>query len=177
MQIHAPEVRVVDEKGKQLGVLKLSDALDKARQVDLDLIEIAPNAKPPVAKIIGLGKFKYQQEKKDRELKRKTKIADIKEIRFSPFIGKADYDTRLERVREFLAEGHKIRAVVKFKGRQMDSKKFGYDLLKNLLDELEGRVNIDMEPKFLGRHLAMVISPVKKVKKIISTPAVKSAKK
>ena len=160
-QIHAPEVRVIDEKGKQLGVLKISDALKKAQEANLDLVEIAANAKPPVTKIVSLGKFKYQQEKKQREQKKKTKQTDIKEIRFSPFIGDADYKTRFGRVEEFLGEGHKIRAVVKFKGRQMGSKSFGYNLLKKLLTELGDNINVDMEPKFLGRHLSMVISPIK----------------
>jgi translation initiation factor IF-3 len=158
-------VRVIDEKGKQLGVLKISDALKKAQESNLDLVEIAAKAKPPVTKIVSLGKFKYQQEKKQRDQKKKTKQTNIKEVRFSPFIGDADYQTRLGRVDEFLGEGHKIRAVVKFKGRQMGSKSFGYNLLKKLLTELGDNVNIDMEPKFLGRHLSMVISPVKKSKK------------
>jgi translation initiation factor IF-3 len=158
-------VRVIDEKGKQVGVLKITDALKKAQYVGLDLVEIAAKAKPPVVKIISLGKFKYQQEKRDRAQKKKAKQTDIKEVRFSPFIGSADYHTRYGRVKEFLSEGHKIRAVVKFKGRQMGSKSFGYNLLKKLLTELGNQVNVDMEPKFLGRHLSMVISPMKMVKR------------
>jgi translation initiation factor IF-3 len=159
-------VRVIDDKGKQIGVLKTADAIDKAQELGLDLIEIAPNAKPPVAKIIGLGKYKYQEEKKQREQKKKTKQTDIKEVRFSPFIGDADYQTRLGKIKEFLNEGHKIRAVVKFKGRQMGSKQFGYNLLKQIIDNLDNAINLDMEPKFIGRHLSMVISPIKKGKNL-----------
>lgn len=158
-------MRVIDEKGKQLGVMKIADALKKAREAKLDLVEIAPKAKPAVAKIVEIGKFRYQEEKKLKKQKKKAKPTDLKEVRFSPFIGKADYQTRLERVKEFLQEGRKIRAVVKFKGRQMGSKKFGYNLLKRLLDEVGENIVVDMEPKFIGRHLAMVISPTGKGKK------------
>jgi len=164
-QIHAPKVRVIGADGKQAGVLTKSEALKLAEKEGLDLVEIAPFAKPPVAKIVDIGKFRYQEEKKLKKQKGKVKTTDIKELRFSPFIAEADYNTRLERIKEFLQEGHKIRAVVKFKGRQMGSKQFGYDLLKKLIDDLGESINIDMEPKFIGRHLSMVVSPIGKSKK------------
>jgi len=157
-------VRVIDEKGKQVGVLSVPEALKKAKKAELDLVEIAPKAKPPVTKIIDFGKFKYQEEKRLKKAKIRAKAAEVKEIRFSPFIGEADYNTRLERVNEFLGDGDKARLVVKFKGRQMGSKQFGYNLLKRVLEEVKTEVNIDMEPKFLGRHLVMVISPMSKNK-------------
>ncbi|OGM13678.1 translation initiation factor IF-3 [Candidatus Woesebacteria bacterium RIFCSPLOWO2_01_FULL_39_23] len=163
-QIHAPEVRVVGADGKQIGVLKLSQALDEARKAGLDLVEIAPNAKPPVTKIVELGKFRYQEEKKLRREKKGSKSGGLKEIRFSPFIGDHDYTTRLERVKEFLADKNKVRLVVVFKGRQMGRKEFGYDLLTKTTNELGGSITIDSEPKFFGRHLAMTISPVNKPK-------------
>ena len=137
----------------------IDKALGQARKVGLDLIEIAPIAKPPVAKIINFGKFRYQEEKKEKQQKKGVKGGELKEIRFSPFIGEADYKTRLERVKEFLEDKDKVRLVVKFKGRQMGSKQFGYSLLKRVLDELGQSIAVDMEPKFLGRHLIMVISP------------------
>lgn len=180
-QIHAPEVRVIDEKDKQIGVLKLPDALKKAEKAKLDLVEIAPNAKPPVVKIIDFGKFRYQERKKSKLQKKNSKSSELKEIRFSPFIGEADYNTRLQKIKEFLKEKNKIRLVVKFKGRQMGSKKFGYDLLKRIITELAGEITIDMEPKFIGRHLTMVVSPTakKSVKsnKAAQKPKVKSEKK
>lgn len=163
--IHAPKVRVIDEKGKQVGVLEKPKAQDLAKKAGLDLVEIAPKAKPPVVKIVDFGKFKYQEEKKLRKQKKGVKGGELKEIRFSPFIGKADYDTRIERIKEFLEEKDKVRVVVKFKGRQMGSKQFGYNLLKSVLAEFEDAISVDMEPKFLGRHLMMVISPVTKVKR------------
>ncbi len=161
-QIRSQEVRVLDEGGKQVGVMSVPEALKIAHESKLDLVEIAAKAKPPVVKIIDFGKFKYQEEKKLKKLKKKTKIAEVKEIRFSPFMGEADYQTRMKRVNEFLHDGHKIRPVVKFKGRQMGSKKFGYEILERVMNEVTHPIVIDMEPKFLGRHLAMVISPTNK---------------
>ena len=162
-QIRAPKVRVIGTDGKQLGVLPIEKALSEAANVGLSLVEIAPNAKPPVAKIVELGKFKYQEEKKLQKQKRGSKVLEVKEIRFSPFIGKADYDIRIERIKEFLADKDKVKVVVKFMGRQMGSKQFGYDLLKKVLSEFEDEIALDMEPKFMGRHLMMVISPLTKV--------------
>jgi translation initiation factor IF-3 len=155
-------VRVIDEKGKQIGVLDKNKALDLAKKAKLDLVEIAPKAKPPVTRIVDLGKFKYQQEKKLKKQKKKTKSGEIKEVRLTPFIGKHDYETRLERLKEFLGEKKKVRVTVKFKGRQLGSKKFGYDLMKKVLDEVAESVTVDMEPKFVGRNLIMTISPTSK---------------
>lgn len=163
--VHAPKVRVIDEKGKQLGVLTISKALNLSKKAGLDLVEIAPKAKPPVVKIVEFGKFKYQEGKKLKKQKKGKKGGELKEIRFSPFIGKADYDTRIDRIKGFLEEKDKVRVVVKFKGRQMGSKQFGYNLLRKVLDAFKDMVAIDMEPKFLGRHLMMVISPVGNIKK------------
>lgn len=161
--IRANEARVVDQEGKMVGLMSVSQALKKAQEAGLDLVEIAPNAKPVVVKITDFGKFKYQEEKKAR--KAKTKNPELKELRFTPFIGDADYQTRVKRIKTFLDNGDKIRVVVRYKGRQMGAKKIGYDLLEKVLDEVRDRVNVDMEPKFIGRHLAMVISPTSKAKK------------
>lgn len=161
-QIRGPQVRVVDEEGL-VGVMDVKKALAAAQKKGLDLIEIAPKANPPVVKIEDFGKFRYREEKKAKQSK--AKKSDIKEVRFTPFIGEADFNTRIERTKDFLGGGDKVRLVVRFKGRQMGAKKFGYDLLKKVTDGLENEINIDMEPKFIGRHLAMVISPVSKAKK------------
>ncbi len=164
-QIRAPKVRVLDEKGSQIGILSVNEALEKAKQAGCDIVEIAPQAKPPVVKLIEFGKFRYQEEKKLKKEKKGARPSDLKEIRFSPFIGEADYKTRFTRVKEFLEDGHKVRAVVKFKGRQMGSKQFGYNLLARLVDDLGEGISLDMKPKFLGRHLVMVISPTSGPKK------------
>ena len=161
----ADEVRVIGPDDKQVGVMKLKEALEKSEEKGLDLVEIAPKAKPPVVRIVELGKFRYEEEKKLKKQKKGAKTSELKEVRFSPFIAEQDYKTRLARVNEFLDEGNKVRAVVKFKGRQMQSKKFGYDLFKKLLGDVNSEINIDMEPKFLGRHLTMVISPIKNSRK------------
>ncbi len=160
--IRAPEVRVIGADGKQIGVLKTSEALKKAQKENLSLVEIAPLAKPPVVKIVDYGKFRYQEEKKARKVQKGVKGGDVKEIRFSPFIAENDYQIRLGRIKEFLGERNKVRLVVVFKGRQMGSKPFGYNLLKRIVNELAETISVDMEPKFLGRQLIMVVSPVGK---------------
>lgn len=167
-QIRAPEVRVIGSDGKQIGILKLPEALARAQKEGLDLVEIAPAAKPPVCKIANLGKLKYEEEKKLKKEKRGIKGGETKEMRFTPFIGEADYLTRIKRILEFLKEKNKVRVVVKFGGRQMGSKDFGYKLLERVVAD-SGNVNIDMPPKFLGRHLTMVISPLtsQKVQKTV----------
>ena len=160
-QIRYPEVRVLGDDGKQLGVMSSADAMAKATELGLDLVEIAPMAKPPVVKIVELGKFKYEQEKRERQQKKSTKSGELKEIRFSPFNGEHDFNTRLERINEFFEDGSKVRLSVRFTGRQMGSKQFGYEVIQNVLNALEGRAKMDSEPKFMGRNLLAVISPVK----------------
>jgi translation initiation factor IF-3 len=163
--IRSPELRVLGPDGKQIGVLSKQEALNKAQEMGLDLIEIAPTAKPPVAKIVEFGKFRYEQEKKLKKEKKKTKASDVKEIRFSPFIGDHDFNNRIERISEFLEERNKVRLAVVFRMRQLGSKQFGYDLMKRIFLSFQGRIAVDMEPKFLGRNLIAVISPLAKVKK------------
>jgi translation initiation factor IF-3 len=175
-EIRAPELRVINDKGEMLGVMSSSDALAAAKKAGIDLIEIAPMAKPPVAKIIEYGKFKYIEEKKMREQKKKAKSAELKEVRLSPFIAEGDYMTRIRRMDRFLKGGHKVRVVVVFKGRHMGSRGRGYELMREVLDSLSHEVSIDMEPKFLGRHLAMVISPLKKIKADTKNAHVKEQK-
>lgn len=168
-QIRASELRVISADGKQIGVMKLSEALSKAKEENLDLIEVAPNASPPVAKIMNFGKFKYEEEKKLKKEKRGIKGGDTKELRFTPFIGEADYQTRLERIKEFIADKDKVRIVVKFGFRQMGSKEFGYNIIKRIADDMGDLVSLDSDPKFLGRNLLAVFSPKSQSsKKVIS---------
>jgi translation initiation factor IF-3 len=162
--ILAHEVRVIDTGGKQIGVMPTKKAIRQAKEQNLDLVEIAPKAAPPVTKIADYGKLRYAAEKKLKKERKKTKSGELKEIRFSPFIAEQDYKTRLTRINQFLKDNHKVRVVVVFKGRQMGSKPFGYRLLEKVINELEVNIAVDMKPKFLGRHLAMIISPVKKAK-------------
>jgi translation initiation factor IF-3 len=157
-QISASELRVLDATGKQLGVMTTQKALEKAYEQNLDLIEIAPTAKPPVAKIMELGKFKYEEGKRAQKEKRGVKGGDTKEIRFTPFIAESDYQTRMKRIREFFGERNKVKIVVKFGGRQMNSKAFGYNLVKRIITELGPDTVVDTDPKFLGRNLITTIS-------------------
>lgn len=156
---------MISSEGKQIGILSTSDALKQALDEGLTLIEVAPNANPPVAKIVDLGKFKYDEEKKARKEKKGVKGGDTKEVRFSPFIGNHDYQTRITRIEEFLSDKNKVRLAVVFTRRQLGSKQFGYDLLGKIVSNFGDRVAVDMKPKFLGRNLIMVISPKAIVKK------------
>jgi translation initiation factor IF-3 len=167
--IRTPEVRVIDsESGEMLGVMKTFKAIKMAHERGVDLVEIAANAKPPVVKIIDYGKFQYQEEKRTKEQLKKQKASEVKEIRFSPFIGEADYQTRVKRLKEFLGNNNKVKVVVVFKGRQMGSKKFGYELIQRVTNDLgEDTISIDMKPKFVGRHLISVVSPLSKAKQAL----------
>lgn len=161
-QIRASELRVIDAKGKLIGVLKKDEAIRKAKEEGLTLVEIAPNAVPPVAKIVDFGKFKYAEEKKARAQAKGVKGGEVKEIRFSPFIAENDFNIRITRIKEFLGDKNKVRVVVVFKGPQMRVKNTGYDLIKRILVVLGDSVTTDMFPKFLGKYLVTVISPVTK---------------
>ena len=160
--IRVPEVRLVGSDGKQVGVVKITEALKMAKDEGLTLVEVAPLAKPPVAKIVEFGKFRYREEKKAKEIAKKQKGGELKEIRLSPFIAEGDYQTRLKRVREFLGDKNKVKLVVVFGGRQMGSKPVGYALIDRIYKELGESIVIDMKPKFLGRYLITIISPYAK---------------
>ena len=158
--IRVPEVRLVGSDGKQVGIVKIEKALKMAKDEGLTLVEVAPNAKPAVAKIVEFGKFRYREEKKAKEIAKKQKGGELKEIRLSPFIAEGDYQTRLRRVKEFLGEKNKVKLVVVFGGRQMGSKPMGYALIDRIYKELGESIVIDMNPKFLGRYLITIVSPV-----------------
>lgn len=158
--IPAQQLRVLDAEGKQVGVITKQEALQLAKDQGIDLIEIVPAANPPVAKLMDFGKFRYQEEKKQKEVAKKSKPSELKEIRFTPFIGEGDYKTRVKRIDEFLKDRHKVKLTVYFQTKQLGSKPFGYKIFERVLTELgkEG-INIDMQAKFLGRNLQMIISP------------------
>lgn len=164
--IPAASLRVISADGKQIGILTKEEALAKAKVAGMTLVEIAPNAKPPVAKIVDFGKFRYQEEKKIRREHAHAKGGELKEVRFSPFIAENDYQTRLGRVKEFIAAKDKVRLVVVFRLPQMRSRNFGYKLLERIVADFGGEVAADGTPKFFGRHLIMVISPTTKSKRV-----------
>jgi len=159
-QIHAQSLRVIGADGKVLGDLSVTEAVKKAKDAGLTLVEIAPNATPPVAKIVDFGKFRYAEEKKARAQAKKVKGGEVKEIRFSPFIAENDFKVRIERIKEFLEGKNKVRVVVVFKGPQMRVKHTGYEVINKIKGVLGDAITTDMEPKFLGKYLITVISPV-----------------
>ncbi len=160
--IKANELRVVDDTGKQIGVMSKGEALAIAQERGVDLVEIAPMAKPPVAKVIDFKKYKYLEAKKDREGKAASGKVEIKEIRFSPFIAQGDMDSRLGRIRAILENGDRVKIVVKFTGRQITKVEFGHDLIKKILTQLEGTASADGVAKLQGKQLFLIINPTKK---------------
>ncbi len=160
-EIKASKVRLVDEKGEQIGVLDIKRAREKAKERNLDLVEVAPQAKPPVVKLVDYSKFIYDQEKKQSEAKKKSKKGELKEIRLSPFIGKADLKTRLRRAEDFHEENDRLKFVVQFKGRQITQKKFGYELLDKVKEQLEEIYEQDGKIKQQGKRLLMYMKPRK----------------
>lgn len=161
-QIKASEVRLLREDGTQVGVVSLSDALSQSQTAGVDLVEIAPLAVPPVVKLIDYKKFIYQLAKKDREAKSGQKKTDLKEIRLTPFIAQNDFEIRMKRAREWLAEGNKVRASVKFVGRQLGHREFGPQLIERTLQALGEVAAIDQMGKWVGRQFVATLTPVKK---------------
>lgn len=160
-QIAAAEVRLLDEEGKQIGVVSKLEALQKAKELGLDVVEIAPNAKPPVAKLIDYKKFKYQEAKKEREGRKSQKNVGVKEIRLRPFIGAHDFDTRVAKAQEFLGEGNQVKVTLAFKGREMTRKEFGFAVVKRFIESLES-IKVVREPKAIGRYIETMIVNDKK---------------
>lgn len=157
----SPQVRLLDEEGKQIGVVSKIEALQKAKELGIDVVEIAPKATPPVAKLIDFKKFKYQEARKERENRKSQKNVGVKEIRLRPFIGQHDFDTRLEQAREFLGEGNQIKVSLLFRGREITRKEFGFDAMRKFIAGLEA-IKVVREPHMEGRNLvAMIVSDKK----------------
>lgn len=161
-RVFAPTLRVLDTEGKQIGVFSRFEALEKARAEGLDLVEVAPNANPPVAKIINFKKFLYQQEKKRREEKKKNKASQTKEIRLGPFMNDHDLNVMIRRAQEFLDDGDKVRLVVKFIGRQIVHPEFGQGIMNKTLTALSESSKVEREAHFEGKQLIAIITPEKK---------------
>lgn len=162
--IRADQLRVIDAQGEQLGVISKDEALFKAKQQNLDLVLVAEKAQPPVAKIIDFKKFQYQQAKKEKQSQTK-KTPEQKEIRFTPFIAKNDFDIRIRRAKEFLNKGGRVKLTVKFKGRELSRKNFGFELLIRATAALADLAKTISEPKFSGRILGVNLVPISKTKK------------
>ncbi|MFH0749838.1 MAG: translation initiation factor IF-3 [Candidatus Gottesmanbacteria bacterium] len=160
-QIISPTLRLLDEEGKQIGILSKIEALQKAKELDMDVVEISSNAVPPVAKLIDFKKFKYQEQKKERDNKKSQKNVGVKEVRLRPFIGQHDFDTRLKQATEWITDGNQIKINVIFKGREITRKEFGFDVMKRFLGSLES-VKVVREPRLEGKVLSAMAVPTKK---------------
>lgn len=155
-------MRVLDQSGKQVGLLNIEEALKLAREQNLDLVEVAPTAKPPVAKIVDFKKFKYEEAKKERIARRNTHEIDTKEIWLGPLISPHDLENRLRRAKEFFEDGDRVKLTVKFSGREMAHKEFGYEVLEKAKHYLLESGTADGEPRMFGRNLSLAFRPNRK---------------
>ena len=160
--ITASEIRLLDDQGKQIGVMSLSQARNMSQESGLDLVEINGSAKPPVIKLISFSKFKYQESKKLQSEKKGIKGGDLKEIQMSPNIGQNDYQIRVDKAKKFLATGNKIKLNVKFQGRQMAHQQFGHDLVAKFKSDLQEIAAPESEAKLIGKRLMITFTPSKK---------------
>ena len=161
-QISSPTIRLIQGDGKQIGVISLSQALQQAQQTGLDLVEIAPKAKPPVVKLINYSKFKYQEAKKLKAEKKGVQGGELKEIQAKPFIGQGDYQTKLKRAKKFLNTGNKVKLSIKFLGRQITHKEFGYNLIERFKTDLSSVAIPEGESRLIGKRLITTFTTVKK---------------
>jgi len=159
-KITSPEVQVITNEGENLGILNLKEAIAKAKDEGLDLIELAPNTNPPVCKIMNMGKFKYDQQKKANKAKKKQKISELKEIKFRPGTEIHDYNFKIKNAQKFLSNKDKVKFTVKFKGREMQHHHLGMELLKRVEDDLKEIGKLELSPKLDGRQMIMVIQPL-----------------
>jgi translation initiation factor IF-3 len=158
-RIIAKTLRVIGPQGEQLGVFPREIALKKAEEYGLDLVEVAPAAEPPVCRIIDFAKYKYEQIKREKEVKKHQKQAQIKEVRISPRIGEHDYEIKLKHIKEFLENRHKVRIRMFFRGREIAHKELGNKILEKLLQGIDKVGRIDREPHMLGKALILILSP------------------
>ena len=155
--IRANELRVIGASGEQLGIMSKQEALKVAEEAGVDLVEISPNAAPPVAKVVDWGKFQYQKIKEQQKNRRSNKASELKQMRFGLKIGANDLEIKLRKIREFLADGHKVKILVFYRGREMAHKELGYDLIDRVVAALEDEAILEQKPVMAGRNLSIVI--------------------
>ena len=165
-EIRAPRVRVVDEFGEQLGIMSSREALQLAMDRELDLVEIAPQATPPVCKIIDYGKFKYEQQKRDKTQRKHQHNQQLKEVRLHPRTDSHDVDFKTRHAREFLAEGHKVKFTVVFRGREITHQNIGRELLEGIIQALAEEAKVDQAIRMDGRNMSTILAPETKKKKV-----------
>lgn len=158
-EIKDKEVRVINYDGEQLGVMSASDALNRAAKENLDLVKIAPQAVPPVCKIMDYGKYKFELAKRDREAKKNQKVVNIKEIRITPSIDTNDFNTKVNHTIKFIKSGDKVKVTVKFRGREVNHSSLGLSLLEKFAEVIEEVAIIEKKPKLEGKNMSMVVAP------------------
>jgi len=157
--IQSPQVRVIDGDGENLGVMYTREAMEQAREVGLDLVEVSPNADPPVAKFLDIGKFKYEAQKKANLARKSSKAQEIKEIKMRPNIDDHDYDTKMKKIHEFIGEGDKVKVTLRFRGRELSHTQLGMNLLIRVQGDVAEIAKVEQHPRFEGRQMLMVIAP------------------
>jgi translation initiation factor IF-3 len=157
--INSPKVRVIDHEGENLGVMYTQEAIEAAQEVGLDLVEVSPNADPPVAKFLDVGKFKYEAQKKASAARKKQKTQEIKEIKMRPNIDDHDYDTKMKAVHRFIEEGDKVKVTLRFRGRELSHQQLGMRLVERVQADTAEVAKVEQHPKMEGRQMLMVISP------------------
>jgi translation initiation factor IF-3 len=158
-EIRVREVQLIDKDGANLGVTDIQIALSKAAEAGLDLVEIAPNSSPPVCKILDVGKYKYQAQKKAAEARKKQHVVEIKEIKIRPMIDDHDYDVKMRSMKRFFEEGDKVKVTLRFRGREMAHQELGLQLLERVKSDVQTLAKVEQEPKFEGRQMIMVLAP------------------
>ena len=159
-RITASEIRVISSTGEQLGILSIREALIRAEDEGFDLVEVSPEANPPVCKIIDYGKLKYKEQKSKKEAKKKQKTIEIKEIKMRSGIDKHDYNVKLKALERFIGGGNKVKISIRFRGREMEHRNLGFELLKKLTEEVANFAKVEVSPKSEGRQIMMVFAPV-----------------
>jgi len=157
--IRAREVRLIDENGQNVGVVSKFDAMARAEEAGLDLVEVSPDAEPPVCKILDFGKYKYQEQKKAAEARKHQKIVEIKEIKMRPGIDDHDYDVKMRAIKRFFEEGDKVKITLRFRGREMAHQQLGMAVLVRVKNDTEPIAKVESEPRFEGRQMVMVLAP------------------
>ncbi|KAB8138221.1 translation initiation factor IF-3 [Gracilibacillus oryzae] len=160
MSMRVFEVRLIDSNGDQLGVKSRQDALEIAQTRNLDLVLVAPNAKPPVCRIMDYGKFRFEQQKKDKEARKKQKVINVKEVRLSPGIEEHDFNTKLRNARKFLEKGDKVKVSIRFRGRAITHKELGQKVLERMADECKDLSTVEQKPKMEGRSMFLMLAPI-----------------
>ncbi len=157
--IAVAQVRLIDEQGENVGIVATDAALERAEDVGLDLVEISPGAEPPVCKILDYGRFKYQDQKKKSEARKKQKIIEVKEIKMRPNIDQHDYDVKMRSIQRFIAEGDKVKVTMRFRGREMVHQELGLKVLDRVRDQLDEVAKVEQFPKLEGRQMIMIVAP------------------